>query len=235
MKVLRPAFAFFIAVVLTACSPERQADQANIHQQFSLLSPELTGLDFENTLLYRKDFNIYTYRNFFNGGGVAIGDINNDGLMDIYLTANMLPNKLFLNKGGLQFEDISVAAGVSGDRAWSTGVSMVDINGDGWIDIYVCNSGDVEGDDKENELFINNGDMTFSERASEYELADPGFSTHAAFFDYDRDGDLDCYLLNNSYRAIGSFNQQTNERFQRDAVGGDKLLRNGWRFIFKCE
>ena len=106
------------------------------------------------------------------------------------------------------------------------GVSMVDINGDGFIDIYVCNSGDVEGDNKQNELFINNGDLTFTESVEQYGIADRGFSTQASFFDYDKDGDLDLYLLNNSYRAIGSFNLQINERLLRDEVGGDKLYRN---------
>ena len=107
-----------------------------------------------------------------------------------------------------------------------TGVSMVDLNGDGWLDIYVSNSGDVSGDNKQNELFINNGDMTFTEMASAYNLDDAGFSTQASFFDYDKDGDLDLYLLNNSYRAIGSFNLQINERLIRDEIGGDKLYRN---------
>jgi len=126
----------------------------------------------------------------------------------------------------LQFEDITEKAGVGGKRAWSTGVSLADVNGDGWLDIYVCNSGDVEGDNKQNELFINKQDGTFTEAAEAYGLADKGYSTHAAFFDYDKDGDLDCYLLNNSYQAIGSFNLRKNERPNRDPVGGDKLYRN---------
>src|SRR5690606_20934322 len=125
-------------------------------------------------------------------------DINNDGLADVYLTSNMGDNKLFLNKGNWQFEDITLKAGVKSTKEWSTGVSMVDVNGDGWLDIYVCNAG-LKGR-RENELFINNGDLTFTERAVEYGLADNGFTTHAAFFDYDKDGDLDCYILNNSFR-----------------------------------
>ncbi len=193
---------------------------------FEVVSPEESGINFENPLDFDKDFNIYKYRNFYNGGGVAIGDINNDGLQDVYFTANMRPNKLFLNKGNFQFEDISESAGISGVRSWSTGVSMADINGDGLVDIYISNSGDVEGDNKQNELFINNGDLTFTESAEDYGLADRGFSTQASFFDYDKDGDLDLYLLNNSYRAIGSFNLQINERGSRDEVGGDKLYRN---------
>ena len=147
-----------------------------------------------------------TPRNFYNGGGVGLGDINNDGLIDIYLTSNQNQNKLYLNKGNFIFEDITDDAAVGGTKAWSTGVTMVDINSDGFLDIYVCNSGDIKGDNKQNELFINNGDLTFTESASKYNLDDKGYSTHASFFDYDKDGDLDVYILNNSYQAIGSFN-----------------------------
>lgn len=185
-----------------------------------------SGIEFTNKLSFDSDFNIYTYRNFYNGAGVALGDINNDGLIDVYLTANMGENRLYLNKGNWKFEDITAKAGVAGTKAWSTGVSMADVNGDGFIDIYVCNSGDVKGDNKQNELFINNGDLTFSEKAEAYGVADRGFSTHAAFFDYDLDGDLDLYILNNSYQAIGSFNLRRNERPNRDPLGGHKLLRN---------
>lgn len=193
---------------------------------FRQLPPEKTHIQFENRLTSTHDFNIYRYRNFYNGGGVALGDVNNDGLTDVYLTANMESNKLYLNRGDWQFEDVTEQAGVGGRRAWSTGVTMVDVNGDGWLDIYVCNSGDVKGDNKQNEFFINNGDGTFTDRAQEMGLADRGFSTHAAFFDYDRDGDLDVYMLNNSYRSIGSFNLKENERPLRDSLGGDKLFRN---------
>ncbi|MEQ1585752.1 MAG: VCBS repeat-containing protein [Cyclobacteriaceae bacterium] len=193
---------------------------------FTELSSDQTGINFTNNLTFDQQFNIYTYRNFYNGGGVALGDINKDGLIDIYLTANQGANRLYLNKGNFTFEDITEKAGVAGTKAWSTGVSMADVNGDGWLDIYVCNSGDVKGDNKENELFINNGDLSFSEKAKEYGVADRGFTTHAAFLDYDKDNDLDLYILNNSYQAIGSFNLRKNERPKRDSLGGDKLLRN---------
>lgn len=193
---------------------------------FQELDPAQSGIDFRNDLSFNEDFNIFTYRNYYNGGGVALGDVNQDGLLDIYFTANLSSNKLYLNKGNLQFEDVTEKAGVGGKRAWSTGVAMADINGDGLLDIYVCNSGDIAGDNKQNELFINQGDGTFSEEAEKYGLADQGFSTHAVFFDYDKDGDLDVYLLNNSYQAIGSFNKMQNERPNRDPVGGDKLFRN---------
>ena len=199
---------------------------------FEAMDPSDIGMEFSNELGFSKEFNVYTYRNFYNGGGVSLGDVNNDGLLDVYLTANQKPNQLFLNKGDWQFENITDRAGVAGTRAWSTGVSMVDINADGWLDIYVCNSGDVSGDNKQNELFINQKDGTFREEAEAYGLADQGFSTHASFFDFDKDGDLDVYLLNNSYQAIGSFDLRRNERPKRDELGGDKLLENrGGKFI----
>ncbi|MCO6489669.1 MAG: VCBS repeat-containing protein [Phaeodactylibacter sp.] len=220
-------FAALAALLATACSEKNSSPGAGTAARlFTLLPGEETGVGFVNQLDYGQDFNIFSYRNFYNGGGVALGDINNDGLVDIYMTANMKPNRLYLNQGDWKFEDITETAGVGGQRAWSTGVSMVDINGDGWLDIYVCNSGDVEGDNKQNELFINQKNGTFTEEAEAYGLADRGYSTHAAFFDYDKDGDLDCYLLNNSYQAIGSFNLRKNERPVRDPVGGDKLYRN---------
>jgi len=193
---------------------------------FELKDNNLIGVNFSNNLKFNDDFNVYKYRNFYNGGGVALGDINNDDLLDIYLTSNQGENKLFLNLGDFKFKDITEFASVGGEKAWSTGVTMVDINGDGSLDIYVCNSGDVQGDNKQNELFINNGDLTFKESALEYNLNDKGFSTHANFFDYDKDGDLDVYILNNSFQAIGSFDLRRNERPKRDVLGGDKLMRN---------
>jgi hypothetical protein len=209
-----------LAVFVASCS-EAESDYL-----FELKTSEETQINFENTLSFSNEFNVYTYRNFYNGGGVSIGDINNDGWSDIYLTSNQNPNKLYLNKGGFIFEDITDSAGVGGSKAWSTGVTMADVNADGLLDIYVCNSGDVTGDNKQNELFINKGDGKFEELAEDYGLADPGYSTHASFFDYDKDGDLDVYLLNNSYQAIGSFDLRRNERPKRDELGGDKLLEN---------
>ena len=208
-----------VCVLLGAC-------QEKTDTLFRSVAPETSGLHFSNDLSYDQDFNIFKYRNFYNGGGVALADFNGDELLDVYLIANLADNKLFLNKGDLKFEDVTDQAGVAGEKAWSTGVSVADVNGDGLPDIYVCNSGDIAGDNKQNELFINKGDGTFTEQAEQYGLADQGFSTHAAFFDYDKDGDVDMYLLNNSYQAIGSFNLRKNERPNRDKVGGDKLYRN---------
>ena len=220
---MKHKFLLVLLILSFSCAIEKEETP---QQQFELLPAETTGIQFCNDLVSTDEFNVYKYRNFYNGGGVAIGDINNDGLQDIYLTSNMNQNKLYLNKGNFQFEDITEKAKVGGTKAWSTGVSMVDINADGYLDIYVCNSGDVKGDNKQNEFFINNGDMTFSEKAEELGLDDKGFSTHASFFDYDQDGDLDVYLLNNSYQAIGSFNLTKNERPKRDVLGGDKLFEN---------
>jgi len=210
--------SFFL---ITSCKDDVKKDQ-----QFELMSPSQTGLDFSNNLTYDSDLNVYKYRNFYNGGGVAIGDVNNDGLVDVYFTANQTKNKLYINKGNFKFEDITEKSGTGGNHTWSTGVTMVDINGDGFLDIYVCNSGNKKEDNKKNELFINNGDLTFTESAEKYNLADKGYSIIASFFDYDKDGDLDLYLLNNSFQAIGSFNQSNNGRDDRDLLGGDRLLEN---------
>ncbi|GHB37943.1 hypothetical protein GCM10008106_18970 [Mongoliitalea lutea] len=233
MKKFNAYKLWLIAVVFgVACSKKEQAAPPNT--LFEKIPASISGVDFRNDLSFDDQFNIFTYRNYYNGGGVAVGDVNGDGLMDIYLTANMGPNKLYLNQGDFTFKDVTEEAGVAGTRAWSTGVAMADVNGDGLLDIYVCNSGDVKGDNKQNELFINNGDGTFTEMAEAYGLADEGFSTHAVFFDYDNDGDLDLYLLNNSYQAIGSFNKMQNERPRRDPVGGDKLFRNDGGEIYRC-
>ena len=219
-----------LPVLLINLSCSQKTTTASGEELFTLMPESYTGAGFVNELDYdeqlKRKFNIYTYRNFYNGGGVALGDVNNDGLIDIFLTSNMGPNVLYLNKGAFRFEDISEQAGIGGNGEWSTGASMADVNGDGWTDIYVCNSGNVEGDERHNELYINNGDLTFTERAAEYGIDDQAYSTHGAFFDYDRDGDLDLYLLNNSFKAIGSFKLSDNQRMVRDPIGGDKLFRN---------
>lgn len=213
-----------VVALLWRCDEQQESASETL---FTLIDDSSSGISFSNKLTFSSEFNIYTYRNYYNGGGVAIGDINNDGLVDVYFTGNQVPNKLYLNKGNFKFEDITDKAGVAGTQTWSTGVAMADVNGDGLLDIYVCNSGNVEGGlNKRNELFINQGDLTFKEMAESYGVADKGYTTHAAFFDYDRDGDLDLYVLNNSYQAIGSFNLRKNERNKRDALGGDKLMRN---------
>lgn len=201
---------------------------------FEEIPGDKSGIAFTNTVENTEDLNIFNYRNFYNGGGVAIGDLNNDGLSEVFFTSNMGDNKLYLNKGSFQFEDITSKAGLAGSRSWSTGVALVDINADGFLDIYVCNAGYKKDKKPENELFINNGDLTFTEKAAEYGLNDDGYTTHAAFFDYDLDGDLDCYILNNSFMPVNTLNNSNNrEMYAKDwpvkdflKGGGDKLLRN---------
>lgn len=228
-----PLLLFYL-IACFSCNDNKRKDSKNT--LFELMPADITNAGFVNYLDYdkqiEKKFNIYTYRNFYNGAGVALADFNNDGLIDIFLTSNMGTNTLYLNKGNFKFEDISASAGIQGKGQWSTGASAADVNGDGWIDLYVCNSGIAEGDDRRNELFINNGNLTFTEEAKKYGIDDPGFSTHGVFFDYDKDGDLDLYLLNNSSKAIGSFNLKQNKRHERDSLGGDRLYMNtGKTFI----
>lgn len=197
---------------------------------FTLLSPDESGVNFTNTLTETDDLSILNYIYFYNGGGVAVGDVNNDGLPDLYFTANQLPNKLYLNKsvgGKLRFEDVTEAAGVAGPKGWNTGVTMADVNGDGWLDLYVCQV-NLKNQPGTNQLYINTGKPglpTFTERAAAYGLAHRGYSTQASFFDYDRDGDLDMYLLNHSLRAVGALGDTT-LRAVRDPEAGHKLYRN---------
>jgi hypothetical protein len=234
MKSIKYILLSLLMVSVWSCKDEPESTTQDAEPLFTALTPEQTGIRFTNQVENQKDFNIFKYRNFYNGGGVAIGDINNDGLPDVYLTANMGKNKLFLNKGNLQFEDISEQAGIEGNKPWSTGVAMVDVNSDGFLDIYVSNAGNMEGDNHNNDLYINNGDLTFTEMAKEFNLAETGFTTHATFFDYDKDGDLDAYILNNSNIPVSSlgFAHQREVRAQDWDVPkmfrgvGDMLLRN---------
>lgn len=194
-----------------------------------------TGIDFSNTIQDAKDMNIFNYRNFYNGAGVAIGDINNDGLADVFFTANQGSNKLYLNKGDFKFDDISTKAGFINKKQWSTGVVMVDINNDGWLDIFVSNAGNMQTDSlRKNQLFINNHDLTFTEKAEEYGLANSGYTTQVSFFDYDGDGDLDCFLVNNSPIPVNTLNYANKRELPAEnwpvpdflKGGGDHLLRN---------
>ena len=219
-----PGVIIIIPILVCSCNTE----QSRVVQKklFTLLNEQHTNIDFMNQVEYTEEYNTYTYRNFYNGAGVGLGDFNNDGLPDIYFCANQTGNKLYINKGNFVFEDITEKAGVACLGSWSTGVSIADINGDGWLDIYVCKSGDPQGTHRYNELFINNGDLTFSEKAEEYGLAVFGLSNHASFFDYDRDGDLDCYLLNNSFQSVTEFDMKPGQRQIPDSLGGNKLYRN---------
>lgn len=210
-----------MALCFAGCGP---------NTRFEEIPPAESGLDFSNDLTENENFNLIDYLYFYNGGGVAVGDINNDGLDDIYFSANQKPNQLYLNKGNFQFENITEKAGVAAEGDWKTGVTMVDINADGLLDIYVCQLGDYKGISGKNQLFINNGDLTFTERAAEYGLDFKGFSTHAAFFDYDNDNDLDVYLLNHSVHTSRSYGR-SDLRNEMDSLAGDRLFRNdGARF-----
>ena len=210
----------YVLLLTFLCSCE--SNEQFLFQEVSHAS----NIYFNNKLEFSLELNPYTYRNFYNGGGVGLGDINNDGLLDIFFAGNLVDNKLFLNKGNFQFQDITEKAGLASYGVWSTGISFVDINGDNWLDIYVSKSGTPGGENRHNELFINNGDLTFSEQAQEFGIDDTGLSNHSVFFDYDRDGDLDMYLLNNSFAPIGNFDMLPEQRLKRDIQGGNKLYRN---------
>ena len=193
---------------------------------FSKLTPDNCGVTFENKVAVNDTtFNILDYLYYYNGGGVALGDINNDGLTDIYLTANRGANKLYLNKGNLHFEDITARAGVGGNADWTTGVTMADVNGDGLLDIYVSVVGSFKALKGQNQLFINNGNLTFSDSAKAYGLAVSAFSTQANFFDFDKDGDLDMFLVCHSIHSVESFKKASDRKFI-SAESGDKLFRN---------
>jgi hypothetical protein len=199
---------------------------------FELLSAEYTGIDFVNQLYEDENLNIITFENFYNGGGVGVVDMNNDGLQDIFFTGNMVSNRLYLNKGDMQFEDVTKTSGLTTLGKWATGVAMVDINEDGWMDIYVCYAGpSADPVQRTNELYINNGNATFSERAKEYGLADTGHSIQAAFFDYDRDGDLDVYMLTNTTDETGP-NIIRPKRLNGEMNNTDRLYRNNGNLTF---
>jgi hypothetical protein len=192
---------------------------------FSYVEKTHSNVDFINQLHPNNDLNILDYLYYYNGGGVTVGDINNDDLVDVFFTANQGKNKLYLNKGNFVFEDISEKAGVSGNSDWNTGTIMADVNGDGLLDIYVCAVVGTNGLKGANELFINNGNNTFTEEAQKYGLNFQNYSTTVAFFDYDNDGDLDMYLLNHAIHTQNSFGK-ADIRYTRNEKSGDKLLRN---------
>jgi len=214
-------------LLLNSCKQNKQEPLFTIAQN--------SNIQFTNSITETKAFNVFKYRNFYNGGGVATGDLNNDGLPEVFFTANQGANKLYLNKGNMQFEDISEKAGFGNKQQWSTGVVFADVNADGWLDIYVCNAGNMlEKPLRKNQLYINNHNLSFTESAAAYGLDNDGYSTQASFFDYDLDGDLDCFLVNNSPIPVNSLNY-ANMRQIPDAQapfaeflkgGGDHLYRN---------
>ena len=211
-------------LILNACSRDTPL--------FELMPPEKTGITFANTLTPAETLNTYVFRNFYNGGGVAIGDLNHDGLADIFLTGNQVSNRLYLNLGNFEFEDVTERAGLYSAGTWTTGISMVDLNGDGWLDLYLSKSGPPGGIRRHNELFVNQQDGTFLEMAREYGLAFEALGIHASFFDYDGDHDLDTYILSNPVRSLDGLQPAPNLRSVPDPDGGNRLLRNdGEQFV----
>lgn len=228
MKYFFIFLLFFSAVFTFSCKHKED----NVKPLFELV--ERNGIEFNNKVGDGPSENSFYFRNYYNGGGVAIGDINNDGLPDVLLTSNMGDNKLYLNKGNFKFEDISAKSGMKQDSMWSTGVVFVDINNDGWLDIYVCNSGHMTNGNRKNKLYINNHDLSFTESAAKYGLDISAYTTQVSFFDYDMDGDLDCFMINNSPMPVNTLNN-SNRRDLPDAQwtvpnflkgGGDHLYRN---------
>ncbi|HTM93041.1 MAG TPA: VCBS repeat-containing protein, partial [Flavisolibacter sp.] len=218
---------FLCAALLLSCRNKKASQPL-----FQLM--ENTGIDFDNKVEDDRKENSFLFRNFYNGGGVAIGDINNDGLADIFFTANQGSNKLYLNKGNFKFEDISQSAGIVSGDMWSTGVVFVDINNDGWLDIYVCASGHMGTGKRKNKLYINNHNSTFTEEAAKYGLDISAYTTQVSFFDYDMDGDLDCFMINNSPIPVNQLNYANHRDLPEQnwpvagflKGGGDHLFRN---------
>ena len=224
---MKQSITSYIFPLLLMClmlvDPKQSSAQSS--KLFTAVPGETSELLFQNRIVESPGINIITYEYFYNGGGVGAGDFNNDGLVDLYFTGNMSPNKLYLNKGGLRFEDVTRAAGVAGKPGWKTGVSVADVNGDGWLDIYVCYSGDLDSSQRANQLFINNGDLTFTDKAKEMGVADKGYTTHAAFFDMDRDGDLDLFVMNHNIKNLRNFDAAYVKKMV-DPDAGDRLYEN---------
>lgn len=224
------SYRVYIRLVLAIliAGPQQTALRAQPRPLFTLMEPRQTGVTFVNEISETEGFNVLAYEYFFNGAGVAVGDLDGDGLQDLFFTANMRPNRLYRNLGGLRFRDVTAQAGAAiGGREghWKTGVTMADVNRDGRLDIYVCYSGKGEPDTRRNQLFLNLGNMRFREAAREYGLDDPGYGTQAAFFDYDRDGDPDMFLLNHSTKKVDNL-EFTRYRNIPDSFAGCKLFEN---------
>jgi len=234
---MHPRYQIFLLAILFVIScGEKQTKPKVITEQvklFTKLEKETTGINFKNDITDNKEFNYLFYQYMYNGGGVGAGDFNNDGLVDLYFTANQKSNKLYLNKGDFKFEDITKKAGVACYENWSNGVSIIDINADGWLDIYVCNSASPDNNElRSNKLFINNGDLTFTESSLQWGIADQAYSNQTYFLDYDRDGDLDMYLVN--HRIDFKDNLKTDDVIESNYsyFHSDKMYRNeGAHFV----
>jgi len=224
LKHSYPIIIGAIIILLCSCAGKESA------KQFSLLPADKTGISFINAIQENEEFNVLTYQYLYNGGGVAVGDINADGLADVFFTGNMVPNALYLNEGNLKFKEITASAGVGGRRQWKTGTSMADVNGDGLLDIFVCYSGPGTDAERKNELYINNGgkdNVPFTESAEKYGLDAPGtFTTQVVFFDMDLDGDLDLFMVNHADMFYNSFFNTTHLRNLRHPKFGNRLYKN---------
>ena len=225
-------YIFYVScVIFCICFAScKSKNKAALPVLFEVLKDDKTGLHFNNQVTPTEKFNMFNYMYFYNGSGVGAGDFNNDGLVDLFFAANQGDNKFYINEGKLHFKDVTAAATVPQDKGWSTGVSVVDINNDGLLDIYVCKVGKYEILNSKNQLLvckeIKNGTPFYVDEAKEYGLDFSGFSTQAAFFDYDMDGDLDMYLLNHSIHQSSSFAPRNNFVNSYSALSGDKLYRN---------
>jgi hypothetical protein len=220
MVKLYKYFSIFTLVLLISCK------KAEENKLFKLRKPGETGVIFSNQLKETIEKNIINYQDFYSGGGVSLGDINNDGLTDIFFTGNMVENQLYLNKGDFKFEEISKPAKIQdNDYNWCTGSTMVDINHDGWLDIYVSYSGLVPLEQRRNKLWVNQQDGTFTDEAKKYGIDDPGYAVNANFFDFDKDGDLDMYLVNQGPEKNPNFNMTVSREVPNEYCG-DKLYRN---------
>ena len=237
-KALKLGLGCLLCAVVVGCSGAGDSQSGSSTTKapaagsslFTMMPSSYTGVRFVNRVEDTPEMNVFTYRNFYNGGGAAVGDMNGDALPELILTSNLQGTRLYLNKGNFQFQDITDAAGVRGKGYWTTGVTVADVNSDGKLDIYVCYAGNIPGKRRANELYINQGldekgIPTFKEMAAQYGIADDGYSTQATFFDYDRDGHLDLFLVNNSFRPVNSFGLR-NIRHIRDKLGGHKLFHN---------
>ena len=211
----------------TSCTNKHTTDTATL---FEVIQSDKTGLDFNNQLTPTENFNMFNYMYFYNGSGVGAGDFNNDGLTDLFFASNQGNNKLYINEGGLHFKDATVAATISQDKGWSTGVSVVDINNDGLLDIYICKVGKFKILNSKNQLLIckgiDKGVPFYVDEAQQYGVDFSAFSSQAVFLDYDMDGDLDMYLLNHSIHQSSSFASRSNFENTYSALSGDKMLRN---------